>query len=54
MRFDWDDEKNQLNLQKHGIAFEIAVTAFEDPYAWVAPDWKHTTTVEFREIHIGK
>ena len=29
--FRWDEFKAQQNLQKHGIAFEEAVTVFDDP-----------------------
>jgi uncharacterized DUF497 family protein len=29
--FRWDELKAQQNLQKHGIAFEEAVTVFDDP-----------------------
>ena len=25
MRFDWDDKKNQLNIRKHGISFDLVV-----------------------------
>ncbi|HBN55441.1 MAG TPA: hypothetical protein DD414_01580 [Lachnospiraceae bacterium] len=27
MNFEWDEEKNQLNLEKHGIDFETAMLA---------------------------
>ena len=30
MNFEWDEEKNQLNLRKHGIDFETAVLVFND------------------------
>jgi uncharacterized DUF497 family protein len=33
MRFEWNDDKNRRNLEKHGISFETASFAFEDPYA---------------------
>ena len=33
MRFEWDDAKNRRNLAKHGIAFDIARSVFEDPHA---------------------
>jgi uncharacterized DUF497 family protein len=33
MRFEWDDEKNRLNLRKHDVRFETAVLVFDDPYA---------------------
>ena len=29
MRFDWDNNKNKSNLDKHGLSFEEAVTVFE-------------------------
>ena len=31
MDFEWDDDKNQANHQKHGIWFEEAKTAFIVP-----------------------
>ena len=30
MRFEWNEEKNILNLQKHGLSFEEAKEVFED------------------------
>ncbi len=30
-RFEWDEEKNLSNQQKHGVSFELAVLAFADP-----------------------
>jgi hypothetical protein len=34
MRFEWDDEKNQINQRKHeGLAFEAAALVFNDPLA---------------------
>ena len=29
--FEWDDAKAALNLIKHGVSFDEAITAFEDP-----------------------
>lgn len=29
MRFDWDEEKNQANIKKHGVDFETARRIFE-------------------------
>jgi len=31
MNFDWDNNKNQSNIAKHGISFEEAITIFDDP-----------------------
>jgi uncharacterized DUF497 family protein len=34
MWFEWDDEKNRINQQKHdGLAFETAALVFNDPLA---------------------
>ena len=32
MKYDWDKNKNDINLQKHGIAFEDVIDIFLDPY----------------------
>ena len=29
MKFEWDHNKNRINLQKHGIAFENVTPLFE-------------------------
>jgi len=29
--FEWDPEKAEANLSKHGVSFAEAVTAFGDP-----------------------
>ena len=31
MAFDWDAAKAKINLAKHGVSFEEATEAFEDP-----------------------
>jgi uncharacterized DUF497 family protein len=31
--FEWDDEKEVVNLRNHGVSFHDAVTAFYDPLA---------------------
>jgi uncharacterized protein len=36
--FEWDEEKAKENLEKHGIDFADAVTAFEDTMALTMPD----------------
>ena len=30
MKFEWDEDKNRLNLKKHGINFETAMLVFND------------------------
>lgn len=36
--FEWDDRKAAINLRKHGVSFEEAITALADPAAIEAPD----------------
>jgi uncharacterized DUF497 family protein len=31
----WDPEKARSNWRKHGVSFADAVTALEDPLAWI-------------------
>lgn len=48
MRSEWDSTKNADNQKKHGLTFEQAVTVFDDPYALISPDPKHSTEIELR------
>ena len=32
MKFEWNEEKSMLNLQKHGVSFEEAKEVFDDPF----------------------
>ena len=40
--FDWDDNKNRINLEKHGITFEEASTVFFDDRAILFDDPEHS------------
>lgn len=31
--FEWDEQKGEINLHKHGIRFEDAARVFDDPLA---------------------
>ncbi len=42
MKFEWDDGKAEQNTLKHGISFEMAAFAFDDPYALIVDDEKHS------------
>lgn len=33
MRFEWNESKNRRNKAKHGISFDVAIRAFNDPGA---------------------
>lgn len=50
-QFEWDENKNQINQQKHGISFEESETVFYDEEALVEYDEFHSTTEDrFRII----
>lgn len=40
--FEWDEDKNKENIQKHGVDFELAQYAFIDPNRIVAEDIGHS------------
>ena len=42
MKFEWDEEKNQLNLKKHGIDFETAMLVFNDLQRIEIYDMEHS------------
>jgi len=42
--FDWDEAKNLLNQQKHGVRFEDAQYAFGDPNRVILEDVLHSQT----------
>jgi uncharacterized protein len=52
MRFEWDENKAESNVWKHGITFEEAVTVFADPYLLFAEDSQHSDGEE-REWAMG-
>lgn len=52
--FEWDELKNLLNQQKHGISFEDAQAAFTDPKRIIIRDMGHETSNEKRFFCLGK
>ena len=50
--FEWDEDKNKLNIFKHKISFEEAKTVFVDDYSRIFDDIEHSDE-EFREIIFG-
>ncbi|MEK7166164.1 MAG: BrnT family toxin [Patescibacteria group bacterium] len=52
-RFEWDEEKNNENIRKHGISFAEAQYAFLDPNRVIAKDLEHSQ-VENRYFIFGK
>ena len=53
LSFEWDDEKDRLNMLKHGISFKDAALVFEDEYHIEMYDFEHDSD-EDRYIAIGK
>ena len=51
--FLWDDLKNEQNLIKHKVGFEIAQYAFNNPKRVIARDRKHSTDDEQRFFCYG-
>ncbi len=52
MEFEWDDEKNKSNLEKHGIAFEEAALIFSGVTLSKTDDRRNYG--EVRTISIGQ
>ena len=50
--FEWDDEKADNNLKKHGVSFEEGATIFNDTMIATMPDPDHSKDEE-RFISIG-
>lgn len=42
VRFEWDDEKNRRNIEKHGVSFYEAQEAFIDPDRVILEDMEHS------------
>ena len=52
MKFEWDRNKEKLNIKKHTISFDEAVTVFYDPLSATFADTDHSIE-EDRFITIG-
>ena len=44
MKFEWDESKNTINIQKHNVSFEEAMTVFKDSKAVLRYDENHSET----------
>ena len=44
MKFEWEESKNIINIQKHNVSFEEAITVFKDNKAVLLYDEKHSET----------
>lgn len=42
MKFEWDENKSRINLEKHGIDFETAMLVFNDSQRIEIYDFEHS------------
>ena len=40
--FEWDPDKARINIERHGVTFDEACTAFEDSLSVTIPDPLHS------------
>lgn len=52
MIFEWDENKSRINLKKHGVSFDEAMTFFGDPLSVTVADPEHSVD-EYRFVDIG-
>lgn len=52
LEFEWDENKNRLNVKNHKVRFSLAIKVFEDPYRIEMYDDDHSAD-EDRYITIG-
>lgn len=53
MKFEWDENKEKINIKKHGIDFRSAALVFQDDNRLELADIEHSTVDEERFISIG-
>jgi uncharacterized protein len=52
LKFEWDENKNQSNFEKHGIYFDEAIEIFKNEcFTWIDQRKDYS---EVREITIGE
>lgn len=52
LTFEWDEAKEELNRNKHGVSFDEAKTVFNDPRALTVHDTEHSDE-EDRYLDVG-
>ena len=52
IKFEWDDNKNKINILKHNVDFKEALTVFFDDNALLIEDDAHSSSEE-RFILLG-
>ena len=51
--FEYDSRKAAINLRKHGVSFDEAITSFFDTSAISMTDPAHSAPGDERFVHIG-
>ena len=54
MKFEWDEAKDKINQNKHGVSFSEAQRAFLDRHRIVAEDLEHSNEKEQRYFCFGE
>ena len=54
LKFERDPAKDAHNQDKHGVSFEEAKRAFDDPLRIIAVDHSHSTVAETRYYCFGQ
>ena len=52
MQFEWNPDKEQSNVKKHGVDFAEASTVFGDPFEYTISDPDHSIG-EYRYSSLG-
>ncbi|GLR63403.1 BrnT family toxin [Marinospirillum insulare] len=52
MKFEWDEQKNKKNIEKHHVSFKQAVEVFNDPLHLAMLDYRYSYFEE-RWITLG-
>jgi len=51
--FEWDPAKARTNVGKHGVSFDEACTAFDDPFSRTIDDPDNSSD-EYRFVTLGR
>ena len=53
--FEWDEEKDRINFEKHGIHFKTAAKVFLDPDMMIREDTEHPDELRYDVLgRVGK
>jgi len=52
-KFEWDSEKDNTNIKKHGFSFSEILEVYDDPYLLTMYDSKHSSPEEDRYFCVG-